>query len=140
MGSRIIIPNMTKQALSEQQWRAKLTPEQFAICRQKGTERPFTGRYTQCKENGVYYCVCCNNRLFDAAEKFDSGSGWPSFWDVIDAKNISKQLDQTHGMKRVEVSCQACGAHLGHVFEDGPKPTGLRYCINSTALHFVAKA
>lgn len=131
---------MTKQALSEQQWRAKLTPEQFAICRQKGTERPFTGRYTQCKENGVYYCVCCNNRLFDAAEKFDSGSGWPSFWDVIDAKNISKQLDQTHGMKRVEVSCQACGAHLGHVFEDGPKPTGLRYCINSTALHFVAKA
>lgn len=128
---------MKKNTLTTQKWREKLTPEQFNICRMKGTERAFSGKYTGTKKKGVYHCVCCSNRLFSSEVKFDSGSGWPSFWDVIDKQNISENSDVSHGMRRVEVTCQACDAHLGHVFEDGPKPTGLRYCINSTSLKLV---
>ncbi|KAF3977874.1 MAG: peptide-methionine (R)-S-oxide reductase MsrB [Methylococcales symbiont of Iophon sp. n. MRB-2018] len=130
---------MTSHRLTEQQWQEKLTPEQFDICRKKGTERPFTGKYTKSKKQGVYHCVCCGNRLFDSEKKFDSGTGWPSFWAVIEAGNITEHVDESHGMRRVEVTCQACDAHLGHVFEYEEYPTGLRYCINSASLQLVEK-
>ncbi len=131
---------MTEKIVTEQQWREKLSPEQFEICRKKGTEHPFTGKYESCKKDGVYHCVCCGNTLFDSEVKYDSGSGWPSFWDVSHTDSISQTVDETHGMRRVEVTCQSCGAHLGHVFEDGPQPTGLRYCINSVSLDLKEKS
>jgi len=125
---------LTKVQKTDEEWRRLLTPEQYRVTRQKGTERAFTGEYCESHEPGVYQCVCCGTDLFESKKKFDSGTGWPSFTEPLEEERIRSEQDFSYGMHRVEVLCAVCDAHLGHVFEDGPPPTGLRYCLNSVSL------
>jgi peptide-methionine (R)-S-oxide reductase len=138
-GKKVRVVSVPKVVKSESEWRALLTPEQFYVTRKAGTERAFTGQYDKHKGDGLYNCVCCGTPLFDSKTKFNSGTGWPSYWAPIAKENVHEKVDRTLGMERVEVECARCDAHLGHVFPDGPRPTGLRYCMNSASLKFVER-
>ncbi|NOY16539.1 MAG: peptide-methionine (R)-S-oxide reductase MsrB [Gammaproteobacteria bacterium] len=124
---------------TEKEWELDLTAEEFAVCRQKGTEKPFSGEYYDSKEEGVYLCCCCGEPLFSSSAKYDSGSGWPSFFQSLNHDAVKEELEGTHGMTRTEILCNRCGSHLGHIFPDGPDPTGLRYCVNSLSLKLEKK-
>ncbi len=130
---------MDKIKKTDKEWQAQLSPEAYAVCREHGTEAPFSGEYYNFKGDGIYTCVCCGEKLFDSETKFNSGTGWPSFYESIEEEAITEIKDKSFGMLRVEVRCSKCDAHLGHVFADGPEPTGLRYCINSVCLEFEEK-
>ena len=131
---------VAKLVKTESEWRAQLSPLAYKVTREEGTEASGSGKYAKNHDDGIYRCICCETALFDSKTKFESGTGWPSFWKPISSMNIVKISDRTHGMVRYAISCRRCDAHLGHVFDDGPKPTGLRYCMNSVALNFIARS
>jgi peptide-methionine (R)-S-oxide reductase len=139
-GKSLGIVRVARVAKSDAEWQAQLSRSAYQVARHAGTEIAFTGEYDRNHADGIYHCVCCDTALYDSRTKFESGTGWPSFWQPISAQNVVKSSDRTFGMERDAISCRRCDAHLGHVFDDGPKPTGLRYCMNSVALHFAVRA